>query len=179
MPKPLNQKCLDCAFTLSRAEAKHLHGSTQHGGDACWVDNRCDSKRSTYRRRKEANARQRQRYQAGKPASSSATDVESISIPITSPPVGFLYLYRENRKDAHLHAIAVSVWQGNDKLAEVEPVHCLGMTNRQVNMYLKNVLQTLNDRYGITEFEPPRRMEPCECPLADCPLKEAPCSVNS
>jgi hypothetical protein len=54
----------------------------------------------------------------------------------------------------------------------VEPVHCLGMTNRQVNLYLREVLNVLGDRYGITEFEPPIRMEPNECPMVACPLKE-------
>lgn len=178
MPRPPNPKCLACV-QLSRPEAMRVHGPVDDGGDGCWNLKRCDRKRSHYRDRKENNAKQRQNYHAKKPALLSETGAESISIPVTAPPVGLLYLYRENRKDAHLHAIAVSVWQGNDKLAEVEPVHCMGMTNRQVNLYLKNVLQTLNERYEIMEFEPPRRMEPCECPLLDCPLKEAPCTVSN
>ena len=156
-----------------------IHGPVEQGGDGCWSTQKCDRKRSHYRDRKENNAKQRQNYHTKKPAKSSAEEAESIYIPVAAPPVGLLYLYRENRKDAHLHAIAVSVWQGNDKLSEVEPVHCLGMTNRQVNLYLKTVLQSLNKRYGIREFEPPIRMEPIECPLAECPLKEAPCAVGS
>jgi hypothetical protein len=27
------------------------------------------------------------------------------------------------------------------------------------------------EKFGITEFEPPIRMEPMECPMSDCPLK--------
>jgi hypothetical protein len=55
---------------------------------------------------------------------------ESIFVPVQAPPVALLYLFRENRQDAHLYAISEAVWYGNQMLAEVEPVHCLGMTNR-------------------------------------------------
>ncbi len=96
---------------------------------------------------------------------------EGIFVPVHAPPVALLYLFRENRQDAHLHAIAGAIWQGNLKLADVAPVHCMGMTNRQVNEYLRNVLGVVGDKYGITEFEPPIRMEPSECPMQDCPLK--------
>jgi hypothetical protein len=47
----------------------------------------------------------------------------------------------------------------------------MGMTNGQVKSYLQKVLVTLKERYGITEFEPPIRLGPCECPIAPCPLK--------
>jgi hypothetical protein len=100
---------------------------------------------------------------------------DRIFIPVKAPPVALLYLFRENRQDAHLHAISAAVWQGNQKLAEIEPVHCLGMTNRQVNEYLRNVLAVVGDRFGITEFEPPICMELMECPMQDCPLK----SINA
>jgi hypothetical protein len=96
---------------------------------------------------------------------------DQIFVPVQAPPVALLYLFREDRQDAHLHAIAVAIWQGNRKLAEVQPVHCMGMTNRQVNEYLRNVLGVVGEKYGITEFEPPIRMEPMECPMQDCPLK--------
>jgi hypothetical protein len=177
MPRPLNRKCLEC-IDYSRQEAMRIHGLAEQGGDGCWHPKRCDRKRSHYRDRKENNAKQRQNYHEKKPVPLPETE-KSIYIPVSAPPVALLYLYREKRQDAHLHAISVSIWQGNAKLAEIEPVHCLGMTNRQVNQFLRTVLQTLGDRYGITEFEPPIRMEPRECPLPECPLKEAPCTVGS
>ncbi|WP_255801645.1 hypothetical protein [Acaryochloris sp. 'Moss Beach'] len=34
------------------------------------------------------------------------------------------------------------------------------------------MLKVLRDRFGITEFEPPIRMEPTECEIAECPLKD-------
>lgn len=98
--------------------------------------------------------------------------METFSIPIQVPPVALLYLYKEKPKDAHLHALAISVWQGSEKLAEIEAVHCMGMTNTGINVYLKKVLRKLNKKYGITEFEPPIRLEPSECAIAECPLKD-------
>jgi hypothetical protein len=119
----------------------------------------------------ENNAKQSGRYRAGKTAGQAVEVSDQIFIPVQAPPVALLYLFRENRQDAHLHAIAAAIWQGNQKLAEIEPVHCLGMTNRQVNEYLRNVLEVVGKKFGITEFEPPIRMEPMECPMSDCPLK--------
>jgi hypothetical protein len=97
--------------------------------------------------------------------------MDRIFVPVQAPPVALLYLFREDRQDAHLHAISVAIWQGDHKLAVVEPVHCLGMTNRQVNEYLRNVLAVVGEKFGIGEFEPPIRMEPMECPMDECPLK--------
>ena len=99
--------------------------------------------------------------------------METIEIAIAAPPVAMLYLYREGHKDAHLHAVAVTVWQGHERLIEVAPVHCMGMTNRQVKLYLRNVLTVLEERFRITEFEPPVRVEPQECPIVPCPLRGA------
>jgi hypothetical protein len=90
---------------------------------------------------------------------------------IQAPPVALLYLFREDRQDTHLHAIAAAVWQGNQKLAEIAPVHCFGMNNRQVNEYLRNVLGIVSDKFEITEFEQPIRMEPMDYPLRDCSMK--------
>ncbi len=166
--RPLNKKCLDCS-SLPQAQAIALHGpGTQ---TECWNPKTCPRRRSHYRHRKTNIEKLRGAYQAGKVAGQQVETAEEIFIPVVAPPVALLYLYRANRQDAHLHAIAVSVWQGNEKLAEIAPVHCLGMTNRQVNQYLRNVLNVVGDRFGITEFEPPIRLEPQECPLEECPLK--------
>jgi hypothetical protein len=146
-----------------------VHGSH---GDACWKDNTCDRKRSHYRHRKQNNAKQRGQYRALKTANQEVETTETLFIPVQAPLVALLYLYKEKPKDAHLHALSVSVWQGSEKLAEVEPIHCMGMTNTHVNHYLKEVLKVLGDRFGITEFEPPIRMEPSECEIAECPLKD-------
>ncbi len=171
MPRPIDPTCLDCS-ALSQSEAIALHSLGGEGRE-CWDEKRCPRKRSHYRNRKENIAKLRGAYQAKKVQGEAIDGADVIEIAVAAPTVGLLYLYREARQDAHLHAIAVAVWQGNQKVAEVAPVHCLGMTNRQVNQYLRQVLQELGDRYGITEFEPPIRLEPSECPLMDCPLTDS------
>jgi hypothetical protein len=168
MARKIQQKCLDCS-RLGQAEAIALHGPGTRTG--CWNKKTCPRMRSHYRHRLQNNAKQRGGYRAAKTAGQTVEVSEEIFIPVQAPPVALLYLFREDRQDAHLHAISVAVWQGNQKLAEVAPVHCLGMTNRGVNEYLRNVLGVVGDKFGITEFEPPIRMEPMECPLQDCPLK--------
>jgi hypothetical protein len=166
--RPVQQKCLDCS-RLSQPEAIALHGPDTKTG--CWNPSTCPRRRSHYRHRLENNAKQSGRYRALKTTGQAVEMMPRIFVPVQAPPVALLYLFREDRKDAHLHAIAVSIWQGDQKLAVVEPVHCLGMTNRQVNEYLRNVLAVVGDRFSITEFEPPIRMKPMECPMQECPLK--------
>ncbi|NJM67326.1 MAG: hypothetical protein HC851_17445 [Acaryochloris sp. RU_4_1] len=168
MPLPPNPKCLACINFL-RSEAMLRHGPQ---GDGCWDDKKCDRKRSHYRNRKQNNAKRKGNYADQKAKKTPVETTETFSIPVQAPPVALLYLYKQKPKDTHLHALSVSVWQGSEKLAEVEPIHCMGMTNTQVNRYLKEVLKVLRDRFGITEFEPPIRMEPTECEIAECPLKD-------
>jgi hypothetical protein len=170
LARKANTRCLDCS-RLSQLEAIEKHGPGTKTG--CWSAKTCPRRRSHYRHRLENNAKQRGGYRAAKTAGQAVEVSEKIFVPVQAPPVALLYLFRENRQDAHLHAISVAVWQGNQKLAEVAPVHCLGMTNRQVNEYLRNVLAVVREKFGITEFEPPIRMEPMECPMQDCPLKHS------
>jgi hypothetical protein len=166
--RPLNSRCLACSG-LDQQDAIALHQpGTQTG---CWNPRTCPRRRSHYRHRLENNAKQRGGYRALKTTGQAVEVMDRIFVPVKAPPVALLYLFREDRQDAHLHAIAVAIWQGNQKLAEIEPVHCLGMTNRQVNEFLRNVLAVVGGKFGITEFEPPIRMEPMECPMEECPLK--------
>jgi hypothetical protein len=168
MARKINSLCLECS-RLDQQDAIALHGPGTKTG--CWNAKTCPRRRSHYRHRLENNAKQSGRYRAGKTAGQAVEVSDQIFVPVQAPPMALLYLFRENRQDAHLHAISAAVWQGNQKLAEIEPVHCLGMTNRQVNEYLRNVLEVVGEKFGITEFEPPIRMEPMECPMSDCPLK--------
>ncbi|WP_299487015.1 hypothetical protein [Acaryochloris sp. IP29b_bin.137] len=168
MARPINPKCLKC-IDYSRSEAKRIHGLH---GDSCWQDNTCDSKRSHYRHRKQNNAIRRGERADQKGEQSEVQTTETLSIPVQAPPVALLYLYKEKPKDAHLHALAISIWQGSEKLAVIEPIHCMGMTNTQVRHYLNQVLKVIRERFGITKFEPPIRMEPSECEIVECPLKD-------
>ncbi|HEY9642634.1 MAG TPA: hypothetical protein V6C57_19260 [Coleofasciculaceae cyanobacterium] len=167
MPRKIQPKCLECS-RLSAQAAQQLHGEQ---GDGCWNAKICPRRRSHYRHRAEKNAQRRGQRAVAKTTKMGRAAVETIIVPVQLSPVALIYLYREARKDAHLHAIALTVWRGEEKLAEVKPIHCLGMTNSQVNRYLREALKVLNQRYGITEFEPEIRLEPLECPIDPCPLK--------
>jgi hypothetical protein len=166
MPRKIQKKCLECSY-LSASEAQHIHGAT---GDNCWNPKICPRRRSHYRHRADINAKRRGQWALTR-AEQASPHPDRLTIAAQRPPVALIYLYREARKDAHLHAIAVTVWQGETKLAEIQPIHCMGMTNSQVNQYLREILNVFNQRYGITEFEPEIRMEPIECPLDPCPLR--------
>ncbi len=167
MPRRINPQCLHCA-QLSVDEARQLHGAQ---GDGCWEESRCHRRRSHYRNRRDSNASRRSIYRQSAQENQSGHAPETISIAIALKPVAYLYLYRQKRQDAPLHAISVSVWEGEKHLLDVTPIHCSGMRNQKIQEYLVDVLKTLRERYGITKFEPEIRLEPTECPIKSCPLK--------
>jgi hypothetical protein len=168
MARPVNPKCWHCS-QLSVPEARSLHGET---GDGCWNEQTCHRKRSHYRNRADNNQKRKSEYVSIKATRRSATCSEQP--PLVAPPIALLYLYRELRRDAHLHALAIVVWQGNVKLEEIAATHCMGMTNSQVRQYLQTVLVDLHQRYRIQTFEPEIRYDPCFCPIQPCPLKSSP-----
>lgn len=178
MARSIDPKCQECC-QLPIETAKALHGEL---GDGCWNDRICHRRRSHYLNRDDNNQKRRGQYalskvhqaQSQEPHRFSKSIATAISpdTPPTVPPVALIYLYREKRKDAHLHAITVSVWQGDQKLEQFQPTHCMGMTNTQVRQYLQGILQELNLRYGIREFEPEIYRDPMLCPIAPCPLKD-------
>ena len=167
MSRRVDPKCLECA-QLSVTEARQRHGLE---GDGCWDESRCHRRRSHYRNRRDNNASRRSQYQQVREQQKAATSPEILAIPLELKPVAYLYLYRQKRQDAPLHAISVSVWHGSQQVLSVEPVHCAGMRNQQIQGYLMEVLQALKQKFGITKFEPEVRLEPTECPIEPCPLK--------
>ena len=157
---------------MSSADAQQLHGKK---GDGCWHDKRCPSKRSYYRNRQRLNEQRRLQYQqqvAGAGGASDGGQVEKVSLPVAeaSVPYANLYIWREKRKDAPIHAIAVTVFQDGSKVLEVAPIHCSGYRKRQIQKYVhKDVMGYLKARFGITFFADEIRLEPIECPIAGCP----------
>lgn len=167
MPRRVDPKCLECA-QLSVIEARQRHGPE---GDGCWDESRCHRRRSHYRNRRDNNASRRSQYQQVRQQQKAATSPATLEISLDLKPVAYLYLYRQKRQDAPLHAIAVSVWQGDQQVLQVKPIHCAGMRNQQIQGYLMEVLKTLRGQFGITKFEPEIRLEPTECPIEPCPLR--------
>ena len=168
MPRRIDKKCVACA-QLSAAQARQLHGKKR---DGCWSEKRCPRKRSHYRHRQALNEKRRlQRKEVPEDVPIEGI-VETVSLPVaeTSMPYANLYIWREKRKDAPIHAIAVSVFQNNSKVLEVAPIHCAGYRKRQMEKYIQqNVMSYLNARFGITFFADEIRLEPMECPIDGCP----------
>jgi hypothetical protein len=176
MPRRINKKCVECS-KLSATQAQQLHGKE---GDRCWHEKRCPRRRSHYRNRQALNEQRRLQYhQQVSGAGSGAGSVEIVSLPVaeTSAPYANLYIWREKRKDAPVHAmakpskgIAASVFQNGSKVLEVAPIHCAGYRKRQLENYVQQkVMPYLNARFGITFFADEIRLEPIECPIAGCP----------
>ncbi|MEL6555495.1 MAG: hypothetical protein AAFQ63_18850 [Cyanobacteria bacterium J06621_11] len=174
MPRPVKKKCVACA-QLTAAQARELHGPGQQV--ACWDEKKCPSKRSTYRNRQRRNEQRRLKYQQqlsdGKTGMASQVETVLLSVAPEAAPYANLYIWREKRKDAPIHAIAASVFQNGEKVLEVEPIHCAGYRRRQLENYVqKEIMGYLNARYGITFFAEEIRLEPIECQIEGCPYHD-------
>lgn len=172
MPRRVNKKCVECA-QLSAADARQLHGKK---GDGCWVEKRCPRKRSHYRHRRELNEERRLAYKQKRSAvAADAEKVETVALSVAEDtmPYANLYIWREKRKDAPIHAIAASVFQNGSKVLEVVPIHCAELRRRQVETYIREkVLGYLKARFGISFFAEEIRLEPIECPIKGCPYHD-------
>ena len=117
----------------------------------------------------------RRRFQQPKPSlfkGNSATPVIEV-MPPPSPVAlaAILVLYRHH-PNTPVHAVAAEVWRGEHKLAEVKAIHCMGMRADKVTAYIKELLLSLNQPFGITRFENITKEIPIDyCPIVPCPLK--------
>jgi len=169
MPRRVNKKCLHCA-SLSIEAVIELHGAK---GDNCWEPKTCHRRRSHYRKREDINAiRRRLRRDGGVSITSQQTEALEIIPPqLTAAPSAVLVLYRQH-PNAPVHAVAAEVWQGNQKLAYVQPIHCMGMRADKVTAYIRELLGSLSQQFPLTRFEDVVKEIPVEhCPITNCPLK--------
>jgi hypothetical protein len=91
--------------------------------------------------------------------------------PLESLPAAILVLYRQS-STAPVHAVAAEVWQGDQKVLEIKPVHCMGMRADKVTDYIKQLLASLTQQFGITRYEDTVKEVPVEwCPIHPCPLR--------
>ena len=154
---------------MSVVKARQLHGES---GDGCWVEKRCHRRRSHYRNRQGLNEKRRVEYRQRVAKPDDGVERISLEVAESSLPYANLYIWREKRKDAPVHALAATVIQNGEKVLEVEPIHCAGYRKRQLERYMEHkVMPYLKERFGITHFSNEIRLEPIECPLRDCPLK--------
>jgi len=127
MPRHTQEKCRLCS-KLSAEVAQQRNGPE---GTGCWDEAHCHQRRSYYR--------SRDRYNKARRLKRQSPENTPLQVPIPPAPAAVLHLYRE-RVDAPLHAIGAEPWLGQEKVAAIEPVHCLGLTSRQVTAYLQEVL---------------------------------------
>ncbi len=159
MSRSSSEKCRLCS-KLSITQAQEHHGTE---GTGCWDDAHCHQRRSYYR--------SRDRYNKSRRLKRQSPENTPLQVPIPPAPAAVLHLYRE-RVDAPLHAISAELWLGQEKVAAIEPVHCLGLTSRQVAAYLQEVLQVFSHKYevSISKFSAQVELDPSRCPISSCPL---------
>lgn len=159
MPKKIPPKCQKCAM-LDAAQAQALHGAE---GDDCWNPKVCYSRRSYARHRDRKNQqRNRQRQQ---------TVIELLPEQVEAFQdlyYAVLVVYREAGAESVVHAISVIVWQGQNQVAIVPPIHCVGMVPSQIHQYVRKLLELLEGKYGIRKFAALERLDPHCCPIRPC-----------
>jgi hypothetical protein len=177
MPRKAPAKCYKCA-ALHIDQVHQLHGSSktdpQNFGrdpnipsDGCYDLKLCPPKRSRLRnaelnRQKQAIEQQEQHLERLK-----------IDSPYVELVYAVLIVYREAGYDSPVHAIAGSVWQGNEQIVEITPVHCEAMTPSVMEAYTAKMLRVLHKQYGIRKFAAQIRRDPQCCPIRPCYLEAA------
>lgn len=172
MARPDSDKCRLCA-KLSVQDAQQRHGP---GGDGCWDVKYCHNRRSYYRHRGMRNHLRKQRRQAGLSDLSELPEREKpavveLHLPAPAAPAAVVHWYRET-KDSPLHALGGELWMGNDRVAKIAPVHCLGLTEMQVKALLLRILAEFSQQSGlkIERFRSAVELHPLNCPIRPCPL---------
>ena len=89
-------------------------------------------------------------------------------IPVPQVNYGVLQVWRESREDSPIHAIGIEIWDGHNKLAVVQPVHCAGWLPSQVHDYLRQALTVLDTEYGFKKFASQILISPEQCPIRPC-----------
>lgn len=192
MARPDSEKCRLCS-KLSTREAQQRHGPD---GDGCWDAAHCHNRRSYYRHRGVRNYNRKQRrwgqsslqealaqdesQQDALPtnALSQSTEknaqlkqVATLEVPTITVPAAVVHWYRET-KNSPLHAVGAELWLGNDRVARVEPIHCLGLTELQVKTLLIQILERFSQHCGtkLERFRASVELHPLNCPIRPCPL---------
>ena len=122
MPKSLNPRCISCA-SITTAEAR---------GRSCWDKTVCHNRRSHYRRRLAQQAA----------ILSQTSGVPVLDVPLPNSVYAVLYCYLT---EAHrLHAVTAELYRGNAIVAKAAPTHVGALTERVINLYLRNVLDAFS-----------------------------------
>lgn len=167
MGRQTNEKCWACSL-LTPEEARKLHDA-ERGGDGCWNEDVCRSRRSYYRKGRSRVA--------GRKAA-----IAEIVVPI--PEVFYVVLHtyveqpRQPNDEIVIHAMCAELWKGNQPIAMTQPQHTFGLPPRLVKEYARQLLDALYQQYGEGKrsgFERYAREE--QHSVAQCPVR--PCSVHA
>lgn len=167
-------KCRKCA-ALDILQVHQLHGSPRTDPknfqpdpnlerDGCYDPKVCPSKRS-YLRNPERQHQKRSRKRREEALEQLRIEVDE---PYAEVTFAVLIVYRDAGIEAPIHAIAGSVWQGSAQIAEIAPIHCVGMVPAGVHAYIQKMLKVLHEQYGIRKFASLERFDPQCCPIRPC-----------
>jgi hypothetical protein len=170
MARADSEKCRLCS-KLSSQEAQARHGKT---GDGCWDNTKCHNRRSYYRHRGIRNHTRKQHRRnetQNLVKEGDRTTTVTLEIPVPAIPAAVVHWYRET-KDAPLHALGAELWVGNDRVAKIDPVHCLGLTELQVKTLLLRILDGFSQHSGLKleRFRTAVELHPLNCPIRPCLL---------
>jgi len=175
MGRPTNEKCWACSL-LSVAEARKTHDEAtpcgyleERGGDGCWTDATCPSRRSYYRKGRGRLAQRK-------------TAIATVVVPVPAMSYVVLHTYvdqvRQPQDDVVIHAMCAEVWVGGEPIAMTQPQHTFGLPPRMVKDYARQLLEALYQEYGKGRrmgFERFAREE--QHSVAQCPIR--PCSYHA
>ena len=167
MGRQPNEKCWACSL-LTAIEARKLHDEAS-GGDGCWKDETCRSRRSYYRKGRGKGVRR-------------LSAIEVVQVPIPAVPYVVLHTYldkpRSPADEVVIHAMCAELWIGGTPKAMTEPQHTFGLPPRLVKEYARQLLEALYQHYGNGQrmgFERFAREE--QHSIAQCPVR--PCSYHA
>jgi hypothetical protein len=127
---------------------------------------------SPYRSLKDDKRQRFVRQQNSKCNETPSTALLEVALPpVPIAPAAILVLYRQ-QANAPFHAVAAEVWQENQPIAVVPAVHCMGLKGDRVSAYIKEMLASLAQQFGVTRFEDVIKEVPvAQCPIEPCPLR--------
>lgn len=130
MPRPVNQRCLECA-SLPTDEAHQR---------SCWDAKRCHDRRSHYRVKLEREHQSDEKLEDG--------GVPVVDVPLKGIIQATLYQYTPADSRA-LHAVRAELYRDGQLILKTKPIHTGGLTERVLKTYLEEVLKTFS-RYANT-----------------------------
>ncbi|NJR31893.1 MAG: hypothetical protein HC778_02230 [Chamaesiphon sp. CSU_1_12] len=154
MPKSIPKKCKECAY-LSIEQVMEVHKD-------CYRQSSCQPRRS--RIRNAATIKERRNTKNAIALDKNRTRCPTSSICNSSGLAGASPGFSNS-------AIGSSIWDGDTKLAVIEPVHCLGWKPSHAMAYVESILSALSEKYGLKYFSEEIVIPPAACSIENCPSR--------